>query len=207
MGGSHSLFVDKAGRLHTCGSARLGSPVLGHALEPDADPDFLHKIGPPTPVPSMQRRIVCVASSYAHCLALSAEGEVYAWGSGDDGVLGHGDEISRAVPSRIETLSRIESIATGPRVCAAVNAEGRLFTWGADSFLDDADEELPNGLGYELDPTTTCQLTPKSVDALSQERVVGVALGSAFTLVVTDAGGAVFSFGYSKDGALGHGSI
>ena len=26
-----------------------------------------------------------------HCLALSAEGEVYSWGEGDDGKLGHGN--------------------------------------------------------------------------------------------------------------------
>jgi len=66
--------------------------------------------------------------------------------------------------------------------------------------------ERPNGLGYELDAETNRQLTPKQVDTLSQDRVVGVALGHGFTLVVTDAG-AVFSFGFSWDGALGHGSL
>jgi len=35
---------------------------------------------------------------------------------------------------------------------------------------------------------------------------MGVALGNGFTLAVTDAG-AVFSFGFSRDGALGHGSL
>ena len=59
-------------------------------------------------------------------------------------------------------------------------------------------------MGYELDPETECQLTPKRVDALSEDRVVGVALGLFFTLAVTDAG-AVFSFGQSGDGSLGHG--
>ena len=54
--------------------------------------------------------------------------------------------------------------------------------------------------GAELDPETECQLTPKRVDALSDDRVVGVALGYGFTLAVTDAG-AVFSFGQSGTGA------
>jgi len=58
-----------------------------------------------------------------------------------------------------------------------------------------------------LDHWIDCQLTPKRVDALSQDRVVGVALGYVFTLAVTDAAGAVFSFGYSEVGALGHGSL
>ena len=51
---------------------------------------------------------------------------------------------------------------------------------------------------------TECQLTPKRVDALSEDRVVGVTLGYGFTLAVTDAG-AVISFGRSVSGSLGHG--
>jgi len=51
---------------------------------------------------------------------------------------------------------------------------------------------------------TECQLTPKRVDALSEDRVVGVALGYGFTLAVTDAG-AVISFGRGVSGSLGHG--
>ena len=57
-----------------------------------------------------------------------------------------------------------------------------------------------------LDAEAEYQLTPKRVDALSKERVVDVALGGYFTLAVTDAG-AVFFFGSSKNGELGHGSL
>jgi len=159
------------------------------------------------------RRIVSVASSDSHCLALGAEGEVYSWGAGAYGALGHGDEGARAVPSRIESLSRIERIAVGPYwTSAAVDKAGRLFTWGlarSDYLEEDEDAEVggSNGLGYELGVETEYQLTPKRVDALSQDRVVGVALGRSFTLAVTDAG-AVFSFGLlSPDEGLGQGSL
>jgi len=210
-GKRHSIFVDKAGRLLTCGCDVVGFPVLGHTVDPDA---FLGKlVGPPTPVPSMQdRRIVSVAASEWHCLALSAEGEVYSWGSR---LLGHGDHYARALPCRVELLSRIECIAVGPNwASGAVDEKGRLFTWGraicyADEQVENGElEEFegPSGLGYELDAEIFCQLTPKRVDALSQDRVVGVALGYGFTLAVTDAG-AVFSFGFSQEGWLGHGSV
>jgi len=90
---------------------RAADHVLGHALDPDADPNVSREIGSPTLVVSMaERRIVCVASGKYYCLALSAEGEVYSWGDGAHGALGHGDLGARAVPSRIESLSRIESI-------------------------------------------------------------------------------------------------
>jgi len=207
VGHEYNIFLDKEGRLLTCGR-------LGHAVDPDADSNILRKTGPPTLVPSMQaRRIVSVATSKYHCLALSAEGAVYSWGEGAYGALGHGDEGAREVPTRIETLSYIERIAAGPnRTSAAVDETGRLFTWGQARFVDEEEDEHgeleefegPTGLGYELDEETEYQLTPKQVDALSQDRVVGVALANSFTLVVADAG-AVFSFGFSRSGGLGHG--
>jgi len=220
VGDEHSMFVDTEGRLLTCGGDMNGDThLLGHAEDPDADSDEPRKIGPPTLVPSMQdRRIVSVASSSIHCLALSADGEVYSWGNGDFGVLGLDDEVGKAVPCRIESLSCIERIAVGPNyTSAAVDQSGKLFTWGraivdlVEGFVEDEDGEVTqllysNGLGHELDAETECQLTPKLVEALSQERVVGVAFGYSITLAVTDAG-AVFSFGYSEEGELGRGSL
>ena len=203
-GSDHSIFVDTRGRLFTCGFSSDGIPILGHAVDPDADPDVPLQIGPPTPVPSMlDRHIVSVAAGGAHCLALSAEGEAYSWGDGASGALGHGDEHRRAVPSRIKSLNRIETIAAGDEsTSAAVDEDGKLFTWGRATIENTT---LPYGLGYALDAQAEFQLTPKQVEALSQDRVVGVALGHGFTLAVTDAG-AVLSFGSSHEGVLGQGS-
>jgi len=209
VGRGLSMFVDKFGRLLTCGCS-----TLGHAVDPDADPNFLLEIGLPTPVPSMQdRRIVGVATGgmYGdqHCLALSVEGEVYSWGHGANGALGRADGGERALPSRIESLSRIESIAAGPdSKSAAVDEVGRLFTWGLAMYRHEETfvETMPNGLGYAVDARATFQPTPKRVEALSRDRVVGVALSYGATLAVTDAG-AVFTCGCSDQGALGHGSL
>jgi len=214
-GHGFSVFLDAEGRLLTCGSGdpqEGGQLLLGHGWGADDDPGESRSIGPPTLVPSMQdMRIVSVAASDWHCLALSSEGEVYTWGDGDGGALGHADGGERAVPSRIESLSRIESIAAAPRdtrTSAAVDVDGRLFTWGQAIHPT---KTMPSGLGYVLDSHTESQLTPrwqltpKWVETFSEDRVVGVALGYAFTLVVTDAG-AVFSFGAGEAGVLGHGS-
>jgi len=204
-----SVFLDAEGRLLTCGSgnAKVGGQLfLGHGWGFDDDPDEPRFILSPTLVPSMQdRRIVSVAASEWHCLALSCEGEVYSWGDGTDGALGHADGYERAAPSRIELLNQVESIAAGVNgTSAAVDEVGRLFTWGRATF--DNDDARPSGLGYVLDSHTESQLTPKWVEALSEDRVVGIALGYVCTLVVTDAG-AVFSFGDGKAGVLGHGSL
>jgi len=176
----------------------VGEPLLGHDWGSDAGASTVSV--PPALVPSMHDTcIVSVASGVRHCLALSAEGEVYSWGNGSDGALGHADGSAMSGPRRIETLERVKSIAVGMFTSAAVDDRERLFTWGRGAI-----EGEPAGLGYELDPATQLQLTPKRVDALSEDRVVGVTLGFSFTLAVTDAG-AVFSFGQGGHGALGHG--
>ena len=109
------------------------------------------------------------------------------------------------MPSRIESLSRFESIAVGSGLTsAAVDDDGKLFTWGRAT--RPFDETMPSGLGYALDSGTKWQLTPKWVEALSEDRVAGVTLGCGFTLAVTNAG-AVFSFGHSDSGALGRSSF
>jgi len=196
----HSIFVDMEGRLHLAclrediRAGYVGEPLLGHNLGSDAGASVS---APPTLVPLMQdKRIVSVARALSHGLALSAEGEVYSWG-----VFGHVDGSASAGPRPIELLKGVESIAAGGFTSAAVDDRGRLFTWGRVAW-----GQGPTGLGYELDPETELQLTPKRVDALSEDRVVGVALGHCFTLAVTDAG-AFFSFWKSEHGALGHGSL
>jgi len=197
-----SSFVDREGHLPTCGLDGGGAFLLGHPLAgPEADPDNFRKIGLPMLVPSMQgTRIVSVATGICHCLALSTVGEVYSRGGSISGELGHLDQGVREMPSRIESLSRIEHIAAGPYyTSAAIDETGNLHTWGR-AFTD---EDPDSVLGYEVDPETLCQLTPRGVDALSQHRVVGVALGNGFTLAVIDAG-AVFSFGCGRGGQLGH---
>jgi len=203
-GYSHSLFVDKEGSLHlacrrdaiTAGG--VGEPLLGHDWGSAAGAYTVSV--PPTLVPSMHdTRIISVASGVCHCLALSAVGEVYSWGDGTRGGLGHADGSAKVGLGRIETLARVESIAAGVLTSAAVDDRGRLFTWGRGAIGGG-----PAGLGYELNPETECQLTPKMVETLSEDCVVGVALGYGFTLAVTDAG-AVFSIGSSLLGALGHG--
>jgi len=101
------------------------------------------------------------------------------------------------VPTRIESLSHIERIAAGSGKSAAVDEVGRLFTWGQGAIfvaLNHEDILVPTGLGYEFE-FEGHQLTPKQVEALSQDRVVGVAFSHDFTLAITDAG-AVFFFGF-----------
>ena len=53
-------------------------------------------INSPRMIESLQHisiKKVAVHSGGRHCLALTTDGEVYSWGEGDDGKLGHGNRM------------------------------------------------------------------------------------------------------------------
>ena len=53
-------------------------------------------VAAPTLLESLQHvviRKVAINSGGKHCLALSSDGEVYSWGEGEDGKLGHGNKL------------------------------------------------------------------------------------------------------------------
>ena len=53
------------------------------------------------------RRVVAVSAGAFHSLATTADGDVYAWGQGEYGCLGHGEDRSnQLLPKKIEVWSR-----------------------------------------------------------------------------------------------------
>lgn len=62
--------------------------------------------------------------------------QVYSWGEGEDGKLGHGNRITLEAPRLIESLAgeRVISIACGSAHSACVTARGHLYTWGLGEY-------------------------------------------------------------------------
>lgn len=75
---------------------------------------------------------MAVNSGGKHCLALSSDGDVYSWGEGDDGKLGHGTKSSCDRPRIIECLrgKEVVDIACGGAHSGCLTANGELYTWG-----------------------------------------------------------------------------
>ncbi|XP_037935505.1 probable E3 ubiquitin-protein ligase HERC2 [Teleopsis dalmanni] len=153
----------------------------------------------PTLIGSLQHvfvKKVAVNSGGKHCLALTTDGEVYSWGEGEDGKLGHGSRMSYDRPKLIDELSGcgIIDIACGSAHSAAITSVGHVMTWGKGRY-----GRLGHGDSED-------QLRPKIVEALVGYRAVDIACGSgdAQTLCITDDDN-VWSWGDGDYGKLGRG--
>ncbi|XP_037554244.1 E3 ubiquitin-protein ligase HERC2 [Nematolebias whitei] len=135
-----------------------------------------------------------------HYLALSSNGEVFSWGCGDGGRLGHGDTSYLEEPTMIAAFSgkqngkHVVHVACGSTYSAAITSDGELFTWGRGNY-----GRLGHGSSED-------QTIPMLVIALKGHKVVDVACGSgdAQTLAVTE-NGQVWSWGDGDYGKLGRG--
>lgn len=131
--------------------------------------------------------------SDGHSLAIGSNGELWSWGDGDYGKLGHGDSVTQKQPQLIESLRSRHVIQAdcGHRHSACVTEDGGLFTWGEGDY-----GRL--GLGDALQRAVPVQVN-EIVNAGQ------VACGFNHTLVVARDGSTVWSFGAAENGKLGHG--
>lgn len=98
-----------------------------------------------------------------HTAAVANNGDLYTWGGGMYGKLGHGNEAGCSTPRRVEGLVGlpVSFIACGSRHTAVVTLTGALYTWG--------DKE--NGVTGHGE-TEGHQYTPRLVDRLAGRRIV-----------------------------------
>lgn len=78
-------------------------------------------------------KITSIAVGVAHSAALSSSGELFTWGNGADGQLGHGSCESEWVPRQVEFFKSISlaSVKCGARHTVAVTRMGIVYTWGS----------------------------------------------------------------------------
>ena len=120
VGGEQTLFAITAdGKIYATGYGAGGRLGIGGS-DSVCQPMLLESIQ------HVAIKTVAVNSGGKHCLALDQNGEVYSWGEGDDGKLGHGNKTSCDRPRVIEALrgKDIIYIACGGAHSAAITATG-----------------------------------------------------------------------------------
>lgn len=135
-----------------------------------------------------------IACGSGHTVVLTTDGEVFTWGRGDDGRLGHGDNGWKYVPRIIQSLTGhvVVQVTCGSYHTAAVTSNGDLYTWGGGMY---------GKLGHGNEAGCS---TPKRVEGLRNISVSKIACGSRHTAVVTSLG-QFYTWGDKENGVAGHG--
>ena len=147
------------------------------------------------------KTVIAVAAGGEHCLALTHDGLVYAWGRNDSGQLGTSSGGDRDVPAAVDFTGdlagkSVVAIAAGTSHSLALTADGLLFAWGSDT-----NNQLGNGPSGSRTTPTAVVMTGD----LAGQRVVAVVAGGGHSLAL-DNGGRVYAWGSNASGQLGNGS-
>jgi alpha-tubulin suppressor-like RCC1 family protein len=136
-----------------------------------------------------------VRAGCAHTLALTARGQVLAWGSDSDGQLGDGHTTDSATPVRVKLPrgTKITAIRAGCEHSLALTSKGQVLAWGYNH-----GGELGNG-------STASSDVPVRVRLPRHAKVTAVSAGQYFSLART-AKGQVLAWGDNDSGELGNGS-
>ena len=77
--------------------------------------------------------VVQVAAGEFHSMALTAVGQLHAWGDGDRGKLGHGNKEHLAVPRVVDGIEgAVTGMAGGGDHSLVTTAEGRVLAFGSN---------------------------------------------------------------------------
>ncbi|HEX3706514.1 MAG TPA: Ig-like domain repeat protein [Mycobacteriales bacterium] len=136
--------------------------------------------------------IKAIAAGFAHDLALTSAGAVYAWGYNNVGQLGNGTLTTSRTPVLVSALTAT-AIAAGYEDSLAVTSTGGVDGWGY------------NALAQLGDGTITNRSVPTATKLPVGVTATAVATGFAHSLAL-GSDGSVYSWGYNNDGQLGTGS-
>ena len=77
-------------------------------------------------------KFTMVSCGDRHTAVISESKNVYTFGSGPHGQLGHGDGLDSLFPKRVEALAAvaIKTLNCGSTTTAAVTESGELYLWG-----------------------------------------------------------------------------
>ncbi|XP_071706511.1 PH, RCC1 and FYVE domains-containing protein 1-like isoform X2 [Rutidosis leptorrhynchoides] len=197
-GGRHAALVTKQGEIFSWGEESGGR--LGHGVDSDVlQPKLIDSLG--------NTNIEFVACGEYHTCAVTLSGDLYTWGDGHFGILGHGNEVSHWVPKRVNGPLEgihVSFISCGPYHTAIVTSSGQLFTFGDGTF----------GVLGHGDRSSISK--PREVESLKGLRTVRAACGVWHTAAVVEvmvgnssssncSSGKLFTWGDGDKYRLGHG--
>ncbi|XP_011015114.1 PREDICTED: uncharacterized protein LOC105118779 [Populus euphratica] len=195
----HTCAVTLSGDLYTWGDGTYNFGLLGHGNE------VSHWVPKRVNGPLEGIHVSSISCGPWHTAVVTSAGQLFTFGDGTFGVLGHGDRKSVSIPKEVESLKGLRTVqaACGVWHTAAVIevmvgnssssncSSGKLFTWG------DGDK---GRLGHG---DKEAKLVPTCVAALVDPNFCQVACGHSLTVARTTSGH-VYTMGSPVYGQLGN---
>ncbi len=141
----------------------------------------------PQEVQAAGTTITQVSQGGYHSAAVDKNGNLWMWGSNNNGQLGDGTKTSRSRP--VKVMTNVKAVSLGHMNSAAIRTDGSLWTWGWNNY------------GQLGDGTKTDRNKPVKI----MTNVKAVSLGELHSAAVkTD--GSLWMWGYNYGGCLGDGT-
>ncbi|XP_031251112.1 PH, RCC1 and FYVE domains-containing protein 1-like isoform X1 [Pistacia vera] len=197
----HTCAITRSGDLYTWGDGTHQCGLLGHGSE------VSHWIPKRVCGQMDSKHVSYISCGLWHTAVVTSTGQLFTFGDGSFGALGHGDRSSTSIPREVETLigMRTMRVSCGVWHTAAVievvtesssfspsssTSSSKLFTWG-----DGDNGRLGHG---DKEP----RLIPNCVASLVDENISRVACGHNLTVALTTSGH-VYTMGSIAYGQLG----
>lgn len=195
-GGEHILYLTATGDVYSYGDNEENKFLTrGHHSDTFLTPHLVEELALEKAL--HRTRIVKVACGAQHSVGITSGGELFTWGSGEDGRLGHGDMRDRALPRKVMSLlkERVVHASCGGAHTAVLTDRGSVFTFGRG-------RNGRLGLG-----DNKWRDTPHEITALpATEKMALVTCGWNFTVALARSGD-VYSWGKQGEGQCGLGYL
>jgi alpha-tubulin suppressor-like RCC1 family protein len=180
-----SFAVTSGGAVYSWGLGNAGQLASGALTNRNA-PALVSMPGGAT----VQR----LSAGYAHVLAITTTGALYAWGYNAGAQIGDNTVTTRTTAVPVNVPGGVISASAGYLYSLAVSTNGTVYGWGT------------NTKGQIGDGTTTPRGVPTAVTLPGASApAVAVSAGQQHSLAVTGSG-AVYTWGDNTSGQLGHGT-
>lgn len=186
--GPHVLLVNADGQLFAWGHngyGQLGTGATNQGMSPV-----------PVSGNMLGKKVREVACGSHHSMALTHDGEVFAWGYNNCGQIGSGSTANQPTPKKVGSCllgKTAVGISCGQSSSMALLSNGEVYSWGY------------NGNGHLGIGNNANQLTPCRITALQGLCVQQIVSGWGHCLAVTDEG-LLYAWGSNTFGQLGTGN-
>lgn len=182
--GRHFLALSSEHHVYAWGNGEGGRLGLNDTLPRDT----------PTKIIALADKFITKIYCGANCsAAISISGELYSWGRGTFGSLGHGTSDDKLQPTQVQTLASQSvvdvALGSGDSHSLCVTDEGIVYAWGDGDF------------GKLGNASCSGSAVPIQVEGLPM--ISRVFCGSQFSVALTFDGN-VYTWGKRQGGRLGH---